>query len=42
MWLEAYLTNGKIYQSNVLEVETKSGPFDPSEGNVMSRGFPEV
>ena len=29
--MEAYLTNGKVYKSNVLDVETNNGPYDPRE-----------
>ena len=32
MWLEAYLRNGKVIQSNVLEVQTEDGQYDPLAG----------
>jgi hypothetical protein len=32
MWLEAYLRNGKVIQSNVLEVLTDDGQYDPLAG----------
>lgn len=32
VWLEAYLRNGKVMQSNVLEITTEDGAFDPNSG----------
>ncbi len=39
MWLEAYLRNGKVIQSNVLEVETEDGQYDPLAGNLDVMGY---
>ena len=35
MWLEAYLRNGKVIQSNVLEVQTEDGQYDPLAGETI-------
>jgi len=32
MWLEAYLRNGKVVQSNVVDVQTDDGQYDPAAG----------
>ena len=32
MWLEAYLRNGKVVQSNVVDVQTNDGQYDPAAG----------
>ena len=32
MWLEAYLRNGKVIQSNVVEVQTEEGQYDHLAG----------
>ena len=36
MWLEAYLRNGKVIQSNVVEVQTEEGQYDHLAGMILN------
>ncbi len=39
MWLEAYLRNGKVIQSNVVEVQTDDGQYDHLAGKHVGEIF---
>jgi hypothetical protein len=39
MWLEAYLRNGKVIQSNVVEVQTDDGQYDHLAGKHFAEVF---